>query len=225
MSPSFTIILPFLRQTDHMTDVVNDFKERLSASGLSYEIIIVMNGMSELDREKIRTVEESPRILECTLRERGWGRAVLAGMREARGEYVCYTNSARTGSHELIRLLTYAVVSKDTIVKATRVERETKMRKWISIAYNVLNRLVLKTPIWDVNATPKIIPKKVLDLLSPTSLGDSIDAEIMYKAFRKGIPIVEIPIRQIERKSGKSTTNWMSALKMFIGLLYIRRNF
>ena len=82
--------------------------------------------------------------------------------------------------------------------------------------------MVLGTPVWDVNATPKIIPRDVFERLNLKTKSELFDAEILYKAFQNRIPIVEIPILQWERKSGKSVTNWYTALKLFVGVLWLR---
>lgn len=221
----FSLILPFYKQEDHVREVVNDFQKKLEELGDSFEIIVVINGVSSLSGESVEKIlSTTPVITQWSIRKSGWGRAVNWGIAHAQGSYICYTNSARTNGAELVRLLKYAKVSEDAIVKATRIERSSFARKWTSIFYNLLNKFILKTPIWDVNATPKIIPKKLLDTISLSSMGDSIDAELMFKAFQKNIPIIEIPIRQTERKTGKSTTNWKSAVSMFFGIIEIKRD-
>jgi hypothetical protein len=223
--PVFSIILPFYKQEDHAKDVVGEFQKKLETLGDTFEIIVIINGVQKLTEESSeKIISFSPRIIQHSLQKAGWGRAVNWGIAQAKGKYICYTNSARTSGDELIRLLKYAKVSEDAIVKATRIERSNILRKWVSVFYNIENRLVLKTPIWDVNATPKIIPKQIMDTIKLESMGDSIDAELMFKAFQKNIPIIEIPIRQSERKSGKSTTNWNSAMKMFLGVLELKKH-
>ena len=190
----------------------------------TFELIIVVNGVADLPvvEEKKISDEHGVTITRITTRGAGWGFAVKRGLREGAGEYLCYTNSARTNPDELIKLMRYAKVSNDAIVKATRIERENSARKKISVGYNLFNRLILKTAIWDVNATPKVIPRKIMEQISLNSDGDSIDAEFMYKAFKRKIPIIEIPIDHVVRKGGKSTTNWKSAFSMFWGLVEIK---
>ena len=205
-----------------MQSVVNDFKESLDTLGESYEIIIVINGESEATAEsQERVAGENPRIIEGRLREAGWGRAILWGFARSRGSYICYTNTARTDAAELARLMRYALVFNNWVVKSSRIER-TRLRKWVSIFYNLENRIVLGTPVWDVNATPKIIPRDVFENLRLTSANELLDAELLYKAFQNRIPIIEIPILQWERKGGRSVTNWLTAVRLFFGVLWLR---
>ena len=224
--PTFSIILPFFKQNDHANEVILDFYNTLKKAQENFEIIAVFNGESGMKKEmEEKTDPSAPLVKKILLKKSGWGLAVKAGMAKAQGQYICYTNSARTSPEGLLKLMQYAKVSTDVVLKTTRIKRENSWRKLATIFYNLENRIVLKTPIWDVNATPKIIPRKILDTIELKNDGDVIDAELMYKCFRKNVPIMEMPINTIERRSGKSTTNFLSALKMFWGLIFVKRDY
>ncbi len=222
--PLISITLPFHCKETSVTEVVAEYKKKLIEKGITFELHIVINGCTDQNEERIvRVLEESPRIVEYRLRESGWGRGVLCGLREARGTFVCYTNTARTKIDDLLKFIDYATIDPRAVVKATRVVRESALRKWVSIFYNLENRIILKTPIWDINATPKIIPYDLLARLNLQSLDDLIDAELMFKCFNFGIPVVEVPVVNVlKRRSGRSTTNILSAFKMWLGVFKIR---
>lgn len=225
MRPLISLILSFHIKDNLLVEkVTKEFEEKINKTTYTYEIIIVVNGCVDLPSSStFEVIREQPLITEHRIKDTGWGRSVRWGLNHAKGEYLCYTNSARTNGDELIRVLHFSQVDRQTIVKATRTERTNKWRRFTSIIFNILNRIVLKTPIWDVNATPKVIPRHIFNILELHSNGDLIDAELMFEAYKKKIPIVEIPIQQTVRKAGKSTTNWKSALMMFIGIFEIKR--
>ncbi len=223
-NPVFSFILPFYKQSDQLTAVLAEFESRLNGQPQSFELIAVINGIEDQAEPMITNViQESPRVIKISLRGSGWGMAVRAGMADAKGEYVCYTNTARTKVDELIKMLPYALISKNTVIKATRTKRSNWVRKWTSILFNLENRFILGTPAWDVNATPKIVPRGILQFLKIEENGDLIDAELLYGCFLQSISIIEIPIQHIERRSGKSTTGFKSAIKMFTGIIRIKR--
>lgn len=224
--PVFSVILPFYKQEDQVAPVLAEFRSGLDTLVAPYELIAVINGLASQKEERdVRRVSESPAVIEVRLRDSGWGLAVKEGMAAAHGTYVCYTNTARTEVAELVKLIRYALVSDEAAVKATRVERSNKIRKWTSIFYNIENRVLLGTPVWDVNATPKVIPRRLLDRVPPDSTDDLIDAELMYRCFLAGIPIIEVPVRHIERRGGKSTTGFRSAWRMFAGLFRVKNRY
>ena len=90
------------------------------------------------------------------------------------------------------------------------------------LLYNFENRKLLGTPVWDVNGTPKVIPRPYLKDLNLISEGDLIDAEVMAKLHRKNVQIVEVLILSTKRIGGRSTTTMKSAMKMYWGLVKLR---
>lgn len=225
-SATVSIILPFYKQNDHASSTILDCIKEMRVLDVPFEIIAVYNGIQSLSSEKEKMPLEThlTPVTQISLKKDGWGYAVKTGLREAQGDFICYTNSARTDMKELAKLIRYALLSDEYIVKATRILRDTCTRKWVSRLYNLANRTILATPIWDVNATPKIFPRKILDRLgSIQSDGDSIDAEILYIAHRKEIPVIEIPSNHLPRRGGSSTTKLVSSgIKMFCDLFKIR---
>jgi glycosyltransferase involved in cell wall biosynthesis len=225
MNPKFSVILPIYNQSKHLPFLVAEYQRHLSGLGTSWELIFVVNGSRDDSHERaLELTADVPEMRVVHLDAGGWGGAVRKGLEEASGEWVCYTNSARTLPHQLILTLKYAAASPGHVLKATRVERESWQRKWGSILYNYLNRRLMGTPIWDVNGTPKAIPAACLKGLNLTETGDLIDAEILAKLHRRDIPLVEILIVSPKRIDGKSTTNWRSGVNMIAGLFRLRRN-
>lgn len=202
-----------------MDRVIEEYEAELRKMGQSYEIIVVVNGVAELPVEKQREIiSTEPNKIKVVMRESGWGKAVKAGIAEAQGDYVCYTNTARTFAEELVKVLRYASVRTDTVVKGARLIRENKTRKIISFIYNLENRWLLHTPVLDVNATPKVIPKHLLDGMQLVSDDDLFCAELMNRCYKKNIPIVEIPVKWGARKAGRSTTDIRTAIHLSTAL-------
>jgi hypothetical protein len=156
--------------------------------------------------------------------EPGWGRAVKAGLRAARGDLICYTNCARTSAADLELLIREGIARPGTVVKATRRVRDNWKRRLGSAVYNVECRLLFGINTRDVNATPKVFSRAHAPLLSLTSDDDLLDAEFMLTCRREGFPIVEIPIFSNRRQGGSSTTGYKSAVRMYAGAFRLWRN-
>lgn len=221
--PRFSIILPIHNQENHLEDIVNSYSASLKKVKNDWELLLVVNGSD--DKSNKKAMELSAKFANITaynLKEKGWGRAIKFGISKARGGYICYTNSARTNVDDLVKIIKYALINKDALVKATRIVRDGWLRKLGSILFNLEGRLLLKIPVWDINGTPKAFPKKILKKIELTSDNDLIDAELMAKCLKHSIPVIEIPVYFNKRISGKSTTNLISAFKMYMGLLQIK---
>lgn len=223
MTPTFSIILPLYKQVAHAEHLYNTYTTYLDKLSDTWELIFVVNGANDGSVEKLNSINTRDNVRVCWLEKGGWGRAVKFGLAEGKGKYLCYTNSARTDIEDLIMILNYARVNNDNVVKATRIIREKLVRKIGSTLYNFQCRMLYKVPIWDVNGTPKVIPRHVYSELDITSDDDLIDAEVIIKCVRNGVRIIEIPVILTTRISGSSTTNFASAYKMYSGLLRFKK--
>jgi hypothetical protein len=224
MATTFSIILPLYKQESHAELLYKTYVEHLDSLKESWELLFIVNGVKDGAIDKLNNLNSRQNVKVLWLERGGWGRAVKYGMSQAEGKFLCYTNSARTEIEDLIMILKYAKVNDDNVVKATRIIREKIIRKVGSTLYNLECRLLYKVPIWDVNGTPKVIPKRIYDDLDITSDDDLIDAEIIIKCSKKKVRIIEIPVISTARISGSSTTNFGSAYRMYKGLLRFKEN-
>lgn len=219
----FSIILPLYKQADHAVDLYNMYVSNLNLWSDSWELLFIVNGVNDGTADKLKKINTYNNVQVHYLEKGGWGRAVKCGLSKASGKYLCYTNSARTEITDLIMILKYAEVNDDNVVKATRIIREALIRKMGSVLYNLECRLLFKVPVWDVNGTPKVIPQKIYKQINITSEDDLIDAEIIALCAKNNFRIIEIPVVSTKRISGKSTTNFKSAFKMYMGLFRLKK--
>jgi len=223
MKKDFSIILPIYKQVNQLRHLFEIYKKHLEKTAYSFTLHFIINGPDDGSYDlAVDLCNSETNFKAYKINEAGWGNAVKYGIEISDAKYICYTNSARTKIEDLIMILDYAVVNENNIVKANRIIRESFFRKLGSVIYNFENRKFFKTPIWDVNGTPKVFPANLLNSIQIWSDGDLIDAELIAKAFKKNHPIIEIPILSTERISGKSTTNLKSAFNMYFGLIKLK---
>ena len=207
-----------------MPVIYKEYTQKLNELNESWELIFVVNGADDGSYSMAeKYANENAEIKTIISKESGWGKAVKIGIKNAEGRLICYTNSARTNVDELIMILNYALVNKNNVIKANRIIRESLIRRIGSVIFNFENRTVFNTPIWDVNGTPKVFPSQILKENEIFSEGDLIDAELIARCFKNNIPVIEIPIFSTSRISGKSTTSFTSAFKMYFGLFKLKK--
>ena len=196
----------------------------LQKLGEEFELILVVNGGRDgtLDAAR-RAAAEHPGQVRAVTSKSGWGNAVIRGLENAHGDILCYTNSARTKSEDLVMALRYGAVNDKAVVKASRKARDVLLRRAGSVLYNFEARMLFGLAIWDVNGTPKVFHRQLLSKLGLTEKGDLIDLELAINCKQNGIPVVEIPVYDTKRHSGKATTNLRSALRMYIKPLLMKR--
>jgi glycosyltransferase involved in cell wall biosynthesis len=216
----FSVVLPVYNQADHIATLIDEYLLTLDEAGLDYELVVVPNACRDASADICRQLAAAdPRVTVVELELGGWGRAVRAGLSQARGESLCYTNSARTTPQMLAAALQFAAAHPEVVVKAQRKIRDNTLRQAGSLIYNLECRLLFGLATWDINGTPKVFPRSYERLMSLERDDDLIDAEFVLTCRRAGYPIVELPSALTIRHGGRSTTKFSSAWKMYRGAL------
>ena len=219
-----SVILPVYNQADHIGAVLEEYLSGLQNLHVPYELLLVINGVRRDNSLEIcRQFESRYSCIRTICTDLGgWGHAVRVGLSEARGDLLCYTNSARTTARDLVLMLIYGSVHQDSVIKATRKIRSSGRRRLGSLLYNLECRALFDLPYWDVNGTPKVFPRSLSPLLKLHSNDDLIDLEFNVICRREDYPVIEVPIFSTKRHSGKSTTSIRSAFHMYWGAWRLR---
>jgi glycosyltransferase involved in cell wall biosynthesis len=220
-----SIVLPVYGQAAHISAIIHNYVAALEDIGQPYELVLAVNG----DADQSLMVCESlgrtfPQVRVIHDPQAGWGRAVKAGLRAARGDLLCYTNAARTSAADLRQLLLEAMAHPGTVVKAIRRVRESWRRRVGSLLYNGECRVLMGLSTWDVNATPKVFSRAHGALLTLHRDDDLLDAEFLFTCAREGYPVLEVPIFVTRRQGGTSTTGYKSAFRMYLGAYELWRD-
>lgn len=221
-----SVVLPVHNQADHITTVVRAYQAALSAAAIDHEIILVENASTDGSFAACTSLANGPGSTVRVLHEDrgGWGRAVRLGLREARGGVLCYTNSARTTPDELALMVRYALANPDVVVKANRKIRESWVRRLGSLLYNIECRVLFDLPSWDINGTPKVFGRSLDALANLKRDDDLIDLEFVVACRRADYPLLEVPVASSPRHGGRSTTGYLSALRLYVGAFKLSRD-
>ncbi len=225
MKESFvSIILPVYNQADHISAVIECYKNALSKIAVPNEMLLVVNGCRDNSLEICQNLQKKYDALKVIHSEKGgWGRAIKLGLKEAQGDFICYTNSARTSAAELRQAILYALDNPNGVIKANRKIRYNLMRMLGSYLFNFQCRFLFDLTVWDINGTPKVFPRKFDYLCRLSRNDDLIDLEFNFICKMKNYPMLEVPIFSSKRHDGRSTTGWHSALGMYMGALVMWR--
>jgi hypothetical protein len=223
-TPDLSVVLPCRDQEDHIADVLARYRDPLSAAGIAYELVVVPNACTDKTPDIVRALAAADPRLRCVEEPMGgWGRAVLRGLAAARGTDVCYTNSARTEPAHVVALYALYRRSLPCLAKVRRVNRGAPLREIGSWLYNTEGRLLFGFRAGDVNGTPKIAARALLQALPLRAQGDLLDLELMAQVTRRRLPIVEMEVEGFRRHGGRSSTGWKSAWRMYVGAVGLRK--
>jgi glycosyltransferase involved in cell wall biosynthesis len=219
-----SIVLPVFNQADHIERTLREYASSLELLPFGFEILPVVNGpRRDRSLEICRAVEtELACVRTLCIEAGGWGRAVRTGLAEARGDLLCFTNATRTSGSELASTLDAAAHHPNSVVKATRAAHDNLKRRLGSSLYNLECRALFNLTCRDINATPKVFPRRLARLLQLSRDDDLLDLEFQVVCREAGYPVLEVPLEGARRTSSPSTTNWRSALRLYAGAYRFR---
>jgi len=221
-----SVVLPVHNQADHILPVVMEYELALAELPQPHEFILVVNACHDRSLDVCHSLAArlaTTRVVYSDIG--GWGRAVKTGLKEARGDLLCYTNSARTSAADLLLLILYAITNPGAVVKAHRRSRESLQRRIGSFLFNLQCRGLFDLPTWDINATPKVFSREIYETIQPVRDDDLLDLEVYVKCKQLGTTILEVPIYSRPRHGGRSTTTYRTAMELYWGAFQMWRAF
>jgi glycosyltransferase involved in cell wall biosynthesis len=155
-------------------------------------------------------------------RNRQLGGALRTGLQAARGDVILYTDADLpcdlAEARRALRMMSYYGAD---IVSGYRNDRtgEGLRRTIYSHAYNGLVRLLFALPVRDVNFAFKLIRRSALETMRLRSEGSFIDAELLARAQRLGLRIVQIGVDYVPRMRGTSSLARPAVILRLLGEL------
>ena len=206
---SLSLVIPFYNEEKNIDHVVSELVNSFEKASIDYELILVNNG----------SVDQSPQILEDLAKERpdrirvvhvpvnqGYGWGIINGLKLPSSEFIGYMcGDGQIKSQDVIKVFDCIKDGTYDLAKVRRVVRHDGIiRKALSTVYNFLFLIAFSLRTLDVNASPKILKRDALAIISPISKDWFIDAEIMIKAKYLNLKVVEVPVEFLHREKGRS---------------------
>jgi glycosyltransferase involved in cell wall biosynthesis len=213
--PEISVVLPCFNEEEAVGDVVDQAWDGIRRSGRTGEVIVVDNGSTDRSAE----IGEAHGATVVPEARRGYGSAYIAGLSSARGEFVVMADADGTYPVGELGRFVERLEQGDDLVIGSRFDGEIHRgaMPWANryignpILTGMLN-LLFGVKVSDAHCGMRAVRRDALATLELHSPGMELASEMVFKAYRRGLAVGEIPIdyfpRMGESKLRRSRDAW-----------------
>ncbi|MDD5557155.1 MAG: flippase-like domain-containing protein [bacterium] len=208
--PSLTVFFPCFNEEENVERQTLEVDRVLRGITDDYEVVIVDDGSTDRTGEIAdRLARENPRVRVIRHPHNlGYGNALKSGFHGARKDLVLYTDGdCQFDIRDVRKLLPLMREGVDMVVGYRADRQDRPLRKFVSRVYNRIIRLVFGLRVRDIDCAFKLFRRSVFDRIEIRSERFLIDTEILVRAKRAGLTIVEAGVAHLPRTRGKSTVS------------------
>lgn len=217
---TLSVFFPAYYDEGNIGKVVTKAVDVLESLSLKdYEVIIIEDGSPDrtceiadelaLKYEKVRVIHHENNM--------GYGATLKDGFLNAKMDYVFYTDGDNQFDLEELKKFVAMIPFTDIVVGYRKKKQYSLYRKFTSLCYNYLLKLIFGLDYWDIDCAFKLFPTKLFKEIKIDSVDAFIDAEIMLKAKLLGYKSVEMGVTHLPRIDGVSTAARPSVILRTIG--------
>jgi hypothetical protein len=207
--PEISVIIPCLNEEDAVGKVVDHAFEGIRRSGRSGEVVVVDNASTDRSPEIAMahgaTVVSEPR--------RGYGSAYLAGLEASQGGYIVMGDADDTYPLDQLASFVDKLDGGDDLVIGSRFDGTIHgdampfLNRFVGnpILTGMLNFL-FGVKVSDAHCGMRAVRREALPVLDLHSTGMEFASEMVFKAYRRGLTVSEVPIDYYPRV-GESKLN------------------
>jgi glycosyltransferase involved in cell wall biosynthesis len=224
--PSLSIFFPCYNEEGNVERVTRAAAAAAPGFADAFEVIIVDDGSKDRTGEiadrlaaeiaEVRTVHNVP--------NRGYGGAVVRGLKESRMDWIFFTDGdGQFDIEELPKLI--ELLDAGDFAVGYRVKRADPFMRLVNAKlWGMLVRTLFGLKVRDIDCAFKLLPKSLIDRIELHSNGALISTELLAKAKNRGLRIVETGVNHYPRTAGQQTGAKLKViLKAFYELFKLRR--
>ncbi|MGA2016310.1 MAG: glycosyltransferase [Opitutaceae bacterium] len=205
MTPRNSLVVPVYNEAGNIAELVERASAALGARAEPFEIILVNDGSTDSTGAEIAAAAgRFPACRELRLpAHAGQAAALLAGLRDARGERILTMDGdLQNDPADFPALLSLLESGPFDLVCGWRVgRRDSLLRRAMSRVANSVRRAVLADRVHDAGCQLRVMRREVLAAVKPMAL---LQAFIPALAAAAGLRVGEVPVRHHPRLHGRS---------------------
>jgi glycosyltransferase involved in cell wall biosynthesis len=232
--PKYSIVIPAFNESARLPATLHSVLECIRAHGWNAEVIVVNDGSTDATVEVVQAFGATApevRLMENP-GNRGKGYSVRAGMLDARGSVVLFTDADLSAPIEEAERLFAAIERGADIAIGSRwlesgrqTQSQPLYRQFFGRCFNAVTRAVMRLPFADTQCGLKAFThdaaQAVFQLQTIERWG--FDPEILFIALKRGLRVQEVPVSWAHDE--RTRLNYLhDGIKMLQEIVQIRWN-
>jgi glycosyltransferase involved in cell wall biosynthesis len=218
---TISAIIPIYNERSAVPGVIQEIDRFLEAHFADHEIIVVESGSTDGTGE---ACDALPSLLPCVRvvhegARNGLGSAIRTGVSLATKRWVWPLVVDMPFSLDVILDALPHMETGQSVISYRSADPRGIYRRCQSLVFNTLGRRLLGVRARHINSAFKVTDTKLMQSLDLQSNRWLLDAELIMRLEQRGIRYVEIPVRLVDRTTGRSTIGPMAAVSAFRDLM------
>ncbi len=195
-APVISAVIPCLNEERTLPICIEKAQASFRAMGLAGEVVVADNGSSDKSVEVAET--HGARVVH--VRCKGYGAALQAGIREARGEIIVMADADDSYDWSAIEPFVRKVQEGYDLVMGNRFQggimpgAMPRLHRYLgNPVLSTIARIAFRTPIGDFHCGMRAFSREAYEHMKPQTKGMEFATEMIANASYQGLKICEIP--------------------------------
>jgi len=205
--PDLSLVFPVFDEEESLAKLLDAALALGPKLAAEFEIVVVDDGSRDASAMLAAGyAEQHPnvRLLRHGANQ-GYGAALRAGLREARGELVFFSDADLQFDLEELATLIHHAREFDIVAGYRERRRDPWGRRLLAGVWGALVRRLFGLHVRDIDCAFKVFRRHVLEAIPIASIGAFINTEILVRARSAGFRIHQVPVTHRRRRFGRQS--------------------
>lgn len=226
---SLSIVIPLYNKEKNIRFTLKNIVEKIQSPNL--QIIVVENESTD-NSEKVASdfISKIKHKVEIELihSKKGLGNALIKGFEKCKNDWIYFIPADFSfGYSELNYIIQKNIYTEYDLFIGSKSHRDSEIfrsnsRKFYSIIFNYLLKLIFSIPVNDTQGTILFRSKILNNLGNLKNEEYLITTEIIVRAYQKNYRLLEIPIVDLGINSISTVNPLFDGLKMLLGIIKLK---